>query len=168
MELTLAAQMDKMTMLYNHETTMQIIMDTLGKYPAKKHALFMFDVDNFKIINDTKGHQAGDEFLIKIAGIIKKSFRQNDVVGRIGGDEFLALMCDVSDIAIIKKKAEDILVKVYDLCKKCEYTRTSVSIGISIYPDNGTNLQELYHNADGAMYRAKNNGKNQFFIIENN
>lgn len=165
-EIHLSAKMDKMTMVYNRETTMQAITEILNKSSNNKHALFMIDVDNFKRINDTLGHQAGDEFLIKIASIIKSNFRQNDIVGRVGGDEFFALMQNVPNTKMIHKKADEVLKNVAELCKDYEDIQLSVSIGISIYPLNGTNMDELYMNADNAMYQAKKCGKNQFFVAK--
>lgn len=165
-EIHLSAKMDKMTMVYNRETTMQAITEILNKSSNNRHALFMIDVDNFKRINDTLGHQAGDEFLIKIASIIKSNFRQNDIVGRVGGDEFFALMQNVPNTKMIHKKADAVLKNVAELCKDYEDIQLSVSIGISIYPLNGTNMDELYMNADNAMYQAKKCGKNQFFVAK--
>lgn len=167
-EIHLSAKMDKMTMVYNRETTMQAITEILHNSSDRRHALFMIDVDNFKKLNDTLGHQAGDEFLIEIATIIKNNFRQNDIVGRVGGDEFFALMKNIPNNKMIHKKADEILKNVAELCKKYEDIRLSVSIGISIYPANGTSLDELYLCADNSMYQSKKCGKNQYTIAENN
>ena len=167
-EIHLSAKMDKMTMVYNRETTMQAITEILHNSSDRRHALFMIDVDNFKKLNDTLGHQAGDEFLIEIATIIKNNFRQNDVVGRVGGDEFFALMKNIPNNKMIHKKADEILKNVAELCKNYENISLSVSIGISIYPVNGTSLDELYLCADNSMYQSKKCGKNQYTIAENN
>lgn len=167
-EIHLSAKMDKMTMVYNRETTMQAITEILHNSSDRRHALFMIDVDNFKKLNDTLGHQAGDEFLIEIATIIKNNFRQNDIVGRVGGDEFFALMKNIPNNKMIHKKADEILKNVAELCKNYENISLSVSIGISIYPVNGTSLDELYLCADNSMYQSKKCGKNQYTIAENN
>lgn len=167
-EIQLSAKMDKMTMVYNRETTMQAITEILHNSSDRRHALFMIDVDNFKKLNDTLGHQAGDEFLIEIATIIKNNFRQNDIVGRVGGDEFFALMKNIPNNKMIHKKADEILKNVAELCKNYENISLSVSIGISIYPVNGTSLDELYLCADNSMYQSKKCGKNQYTIAENN
>ncbi|MBQ8596323.1 MAG: GGDEF domain-containing protein [Lachnospiraceae bacterium] len=161
-QLMFAAQMDQMTMLLNRETTMNRIEQVLKEEADKKHVLFMLDVDNFKRLNDTLGHQAGDNFLIAFAAGIKGSFRESDVVGRIGGDEFFALMRDFSEISRAAGKAEELLSAIQKVCAIYPEVQTSGSIGISVYPDNGRTLEDLYAQADAALYKAKRKGKNQF------
>ncbi len=163
-ELVAAAQMDRMTMVLNRETTMKYITKTLTEEANHIHVLFMFDVDNFKKLNDTFGHQTGDEFLIAFATELRKSFRESDIVGRIGGDEFFALMRNVSGIREVMKKAQDILVASQEVCANYPAIQLSCSIGISVYPKNGKTLEEIYAQADGALYQAKKKGKNQFVI----
>lgn len=163
-ELCMAAQMDKMTMLLNRETTMVYIRRVLSDEADSQHVLFMLDVDNFKHLNDTKGHQCGDEFLIALASEIKKKFRENDVVGRIGGDEFFALMRNVPNMLLVEKKAQELLETIQKLCAKYHDPCLSGSIGISVYPENGKNIDELYGQADSALYQAKRKGKNQYIF----
>lgn len=158
----IAANMDRMTMLLNRETTMQRIRNILRDEADKRHVLFMMDVDNFKILNDTLGHQAGDKFLIAFAAGIKGSFRESDVVGRVGGDEFFALMKDFSELSKVAGKAEELLSAIQKVCSVYPEVQISGSIGISVYPDNGRTLEDLYAQADAALYRAKRKGKNQF------
>ncbi len=163
-KLVTAAQMDKMTMVYNRETTMDTIRKILSEESDKSHVLFMIDVDNFKNLNDTRGHQAGDEFLIDLAAEIKSSFRETDVVGRIGGDEFFALMRNVPGDSVILRKAQELLDTIQEVCEDYEGLNLSSSIGISMYPQDGTTLDELYAQADGALYEAKRKGKNRFMF----
>lgn len=163
-KLVTAAKMDKMTMVYNRETTMDTIRKILREEPDKSHVLFMIDVDNFKNLNDTRGHQAGDEFLIDLAAEIKGSFRETDVVGRIGGDEFFALMRNVPGDSITLRKAQELLDTIQEVCEDYEGLNLSSSIGISMYPQDGTTLDELYAQADGALYEAKRKGKNRFMF----
>ncbi len=162
--ILLAAKMDMMTMVYNRDTTMNCIREILSEQSDSTHVLMMLDVDNFKDLNDTYGHQVGDEFLIKLAGKLKEYFRDTDVVGRIGGDEFFTLMKNVHDLSIVPKKAEQILDTIVDLCKIYDGINLSGSIGISVYPDNGCTLEQLYAMADEALYHAKNHGKNQYIF----
>lgn len=161
-----AAHKDTMTMLLNRQTTMESIRRILTEEPEYHHVLFMIDVDNFKNLNDTLGHQAGDEFLISLAGEIQKSFRDSDVVGRIGGDEFFALMRNVRGDSVALKKAGELLDNIQKLCEKYSTLRLSSSIGISLYPQDGKTLEELYAQADGALYEAKRKGKNQFVFAK--
>lgn len=165
-KLVTAAKMDKMTMLYNRETTMDSINKILCEEPEHNHVLFMIDVDNFKNLNDTKGHQAGDEFLIDLASVIKSSFRETDIVGRIGGDEFFALMRNVPGDSITLRKAQELLNTIQEVCEDYTDLNLSSSIGISMYPQDGTTLEELYAQADGALYEAKRKGKNRFMFAK--
>ncbi len=161
-----AAQHDQMTQLYNRETTMRYIQQTLTKCPEHMHALFMLDVDNFKSLNDTLGHQTGDEFLTELAQELKTTFRKSDVVGRIGGDEFFAFMDSIHDKDIVERKAEEMICNVRKVCAKYPVVDLSASIGISMYPKHGMTVDELYAKADEALYQAKHRGKNQILIEE--
>ena len=161
-KLLKAAQMDKMTMVLNRETAMDYIRTTLSIKEDYRHALFMIDVDNFKNLNDTMGHQKGDEFLIAMAAEIKDNFGDDDVVGRIGGDEFFVLMKNITDMDEAKRKAQDLLINIRKVCETYESAALSVSIGVGLYPENGKFLEELYAKADEALYEAKHKGKNQF------
>ncbi len=156
------AQLDKMTMLFNRETTMEKIRHILQTDIEEQHALFIIDVDNFKSLNDTLGHQAGDDFLIALAEILKDGFRESDIVGRIGGDEFFAFMKNVSDFKATTHKAQEMLDEIARLCTNYPINQLSGSIGIGMYPENGKTLEELYANADSALYQAKRAGKNQY------
>jgi len=161
-----AATMDKMTMLFNRETTMGGIRQILVDEADKWHVLFMVDVDNFKALNDTMGHQAGDDFLIEMASRMKKCFREDDIVGRVGGDEFFVFMRNSPDMISVVKKAEDLLCAIQEVCAGYESIGLSASIGVSVYPNQGTTLEELYAKADDALYRAKRKGKNRYIFAE--
>lgn len=160
-QLIRSAKMDAMTMLLNRETTMEMIQKTLKEQPDKMHALFMIDADNFKALNDTYGHQVGDEFLVRFAKEIKNCFDDGDIAGRIGGDEFFALMADVPDVESVQARAEELLNNVRKVCEKYSDIRLSASIGVGLYPTNGRSIGQLYAFADKAMYQAKRKGKNQ-------
>lgn len=160
-----AAKMDSMTMLLNHETTMEHITQILRDEDDRQHAIFMLDIDNFKELNDTMGHQAGDEFLIEIAKELKNHFRESDVVGRIGGDEFFALMRNVTEHDQIERNAKDLIDIIQCITKKYPQAKLGGSIGISIYPKDGKTLDDLYAKADTAMYKAKRNGKNKYLFV---
>lgn len=160
--LVVSARMDKMTMLLNRETTMERIQQVLANESEHRHVLFMIDVDNFKNLNDTLGHQKGDEFLVALATELRKSFRECDIVGRVGGDEFFALMRNVSGVPETVNKAEELLTAIQKVCSDYPSISLSGSIGIGLYPENGKSLGELYAQADSALYQAKRKGKNQF------
>lgn len=160
-----AAKMDKMTNLYNRETTMNFIELTLLENAQDMHVLFMIDVDNFKSLNDTMGHKVGDEFLIALAYQLKHNFRDSDIVGRIGGDEFFALMKNVSSKKVVENKVKDLLDAINMICSKYPSVNLSASIGIAIYPNNAKTLDELYAKADEALYEAKKRGKGQAVFV---
>lgn len=157
-----AVTLDQMTKVLNRETAMGYIKQILDYESDKLHVLYMLDIDNFKGINDTFGHQAGDRFLIRLAGELKKAFREDDVVGRIGGDEFFIFLKNVVEIGMIAKKARDILDIVSRAGEGYSQTELSGSIGIALYPGDGRTVEELYAKADEALYVAKGGGKDQF------
>ena len=118
------------------------------------------DLDRFKLINDTLGHSAGDELLKEVAERLKKCVRLSDIVGRLGGDEFIALLPDIEqfeDVIIICKR----IYSIFEIPVKLGDHEVSVmtSIGISIYPTDGDDGDTLLRKADVAMYRAKSDGK---------
>lgn len=147
------SSLDSMTGALNHEATdlkiRQILEQTLAG------CLFLLDVDNFKSINDRYGHAAGDEVLQRLVQEIKGVFRKDDIVGRIGGDEFLIYMDNVSAPSIAAKRAEELLAQL----EKWDQPVLTVSIGIAMYPASGKSYMELYNAADTAMYQAKHKGK---------
>lgn len=157
-----AARMDRMTKVLNRETTMDDIRKVLTEEAGCRHALFMMDVDNFKALNDTLGHLAGDEFLISFASELKENFRETDILGRIGGDEFFALLRNVKGVPEIAEKAQEVMTAIQVVCAKYSSEKLSCSIGISMYPENGKTIEELYAHADEALYQAKRKGKNRF------
>ncbi len=162
-ELIQAAQTDEMTGLLNRAASWKQIQKYLATEGADGcHALFMIDLDDFKLVNDTYGHRAGDMLLTKMASAIKSCFRENDIVGRIGGDEFFVLAKNMFDQDSIRDRAEYLL----SVSRAVYATHTtaigSVSIGISCYPTDGYLLDALYEKADEALYKAKGIGKNRF------
>jgi len=138
----------------------------VAKRENKKVALLFIDLDNFKKINDTLGHNSGDKVLISISNRIKENIRMNDTLSRIGGDEFTIIMENVSDLADIKVMTSKILLELKKPITIEGHTfYISCSIGVSLYPDHGLTKGELVKYADVAMYTAKNEGKNncQFY-----
>jgi diguanylate cyclase (GGDEF)-like protein len=130
---------------------------------GKRVAVLFVDLDRFKVVNDTLGHEAGDSLLCDLATRLRESLRAGDTLGRQGGDEFVILLEDVADpkyVADVSQKILDTVSRPLSL-KGQEYAVTA-SIGVSIYPDDGRDAQELLKNADIAMYRAKELGRNGF------
>lgn len=128
-----------------------------------KVAVLFLDIDHFKLVNDSRGHQVGDVVLSQIARRLRDCVRGQDSVVRHGGDEFIVMLTGIHDAAAVGKVAEHILGSVSRPCKvRDEEIRSTVSIGISIYPDDASNLERLVRNADTAMYRAKARGTGKY------
>lgn len=162
------AERDTLTKLYNKGTTESIIEKHLSRCPENSLcALLIIDIDDFKNVNDTRGHLFGDAFLMEIAGKIQTLFRSGDVVGRIGGDEFIAFIRDIPDIQVATQKAQQVIENFHSLDVFNEDdAETSCSIGIACYPDHARDFHELYKRADYALYQAKRQGKNQYVIFD--
>ncbi len=129
----------------------------------RQFALLFLDLDRFKNINDSLGHDAGDELLQEIARRLTVSIRESDIVARLGGDEFVVLLPEIVDPPQVAPVAEKILAacaKPFTLVRQ-EF-RVTVSIGITFFPQDGDDEQTLMKNADMAMYHAKEQGKNNF------
>jgi len=130
-------------------------------------ALMFLDMDGFKTINDTYGHDAGDKLLQAFAARIGGCIRQSDTMARIGGDEFVILLPDINnkeDVLQVGRKIRDCCKKPYEIDKQT--FSVTVSIGISLYPEDGKEIDTLLKKADSAMYTVKASGKNDlaFFL----
>ncbi len=127
--------------------------------------LFMIDLDDFKIVNDTLGHHIGDLLLRSIAEILQNTMRQNDSIFRIGGDEFTILLESPSMSEAVGKVAQKIIKAVAaPIVLEGHTVQVGVSIGISCYPKHAHDVRTLMNSADIAMYEAKNNGKNSYKV----
>lgn len=168
-DLRRRAERDALTGLYNREETERQIHRHLACEPDESCALFMIDTDNFKLVNDSQGHLFGDAVLSELAAIMKKLTRQTDVVGRIGGDEFMVFLKDIPSVRAAAKKAEELLELFRHLFNdEKQLLEITCSIGVAVYPRDGKDFQSLYHSADQALYQAKNQGKNQYVIFDPN
>ncbi len=126
-------------------------------------AVMFIDLDHFKNVNDTLGHSAGDEVLVAVADRLKACLREEDTVARVGGDEFLLLLTGIareSDVAGMSRKILKVLADPFALKKRELFL--SASIGVGLYPNDGTDAETLVANVDTAMYRAKEAGRNNF------
>jgi len=166
-KLLYQAQTDVLTGLYNKATTQLMISDYL-KYSSlqnKNQALFIIDIDGFKEINDYFGHLFGDAVLADLARCIKKSFRKSDIVGRIGGDEFIVLFKNITGKGPIQKKAAELVRLLQRKYTSNHITfKLSASIGIALSPLHGNNFNDLFRKADIALYHVKENGKDNFYF----
>ena len=166
-QLIYLAERDALTGLYNrhrfNEELARMIAD------AQRHdsrvALLFFDLDDFKYINDTFGHRAGDAMLIRVAGEVAGQVRRNEIFARLGGDEFAILVPEISD-DMLRVLAERITQAIAQVRFQFEgqSLRLTSSLGIAVFPDHADNAEDLISRADTAMYQAKESGKNAWRI----
>jgi diguanylate cyclase (GGDEF)-like protein len=164
---------DLLTRLPNRQLFHERLRQALAE--ARRHgtqvAVFFLDLDRFKLTNDTFGHATGDRLLQAVADRLSACVRQTDVVARLGGDEFTLILTDITrgdQVTRIAAKILETMGRAFTL-NGLEFFITT-SIGISLYPDDGADVDALLRNADTAMYRAKARGKNnfQFYVPEMN
>ena len=123
--------------------------------------LFRSDLDNFKVVNDTLGHLAGDSVLIRLARELRQTFRREDIIGRVGGDEFHVFMHDAT-LEIAQKKAKSLCAVMHALFPEGSLSAAlSLSVGIAA-AEGPVAYEELFRQADTALYQAKANGKNRY------
>jgi diguanylate cyclase (GGDEF)-like protein len=159
------ANYDSLTRLPNRANFVEHLSEAITRDRRNQGltALLFIDLDRFKTINDTLGHDYGDELIKQVANRIRKATRETDVVSRLGGDEFTVLLTNVTDAihaSIIARNILGQLSRPYMLDKHEVFT--SASIGITISPDDGSDSNTLLKNADMAMYEAKEQGRNTF------
>ena len=163
-ELKQMAFHDDLTDLPNRKALDRHIEKALARSKRHHHnfTLMFIDLDDFKIVNDTLGHDAGDMLLKDVVTRLEACIREEDLVARIGGDEFIVVFEETN-----KEEIEEIAKRILENISKPYFineneAKISLSIGVSMYPDDGETKQTLIENADKAMYFAKNNGKNNF------
>ena len=166
MELLLRAEKDALTGIYNQGATEQLIHNAIEDGNENSlSAMMIIDLDNFKEANDLLGHANGDQLLEKTAGILKEMFKGGDVIGRIGGDEFLVYMRNLESISDADEMAGNIVKQVrYDLDFEGQPIHVTCSVGVAVYPYHGKNYEELFEKADRAVYTVKANGKDGYRV----
>lgn len=166
MELLLRAEKDALTGIYNQGATEQLIHNAIADSNENAlSALMIIDLDNFKEANDLLGHANGDQLLEKTAEILKEMFKGGDVIGRIGGDEFMVYMRNLSTISDADEMAGNIVKQVrYDLDFEGQPIRVTCSVGVAVYPYHGKTYEELFEKADRAVYTVKANGKDGYRV----
>lgn len=157
------AQHDALTGLANRSLLRQQIdhVITHARACGQQAALAFIDLDGFKAINDSLGHEAGDLLLCEVAARLAYRVRAGDTVARLGGDEFVVLLADLGhgqDMAAVVHKLQMAVAETMTICHQS--VRVTASVGLSLYPDHGETAEALMRAADSAMYRVKATGKN--------
>ncbi|CAH0991308.1 hypothetical protein SIN8267_01411 [Sinobacterium norvegicum] len=161
------AHFDALTGLPNRELLRIRIVEAMekSKLTNSKMALVFMDLNKFKPINDVYGHVVGDKVLHAIAQRLNSSIRGSDTIARVGGDEFVAILNSINttrDITTVVEKLRNVFLQ--PLAIDGRRHQLAISIGVSIYPDDASDIESLMHIADMAMYQAKQSGENQYLI----
>ena len=158
---------DELTCLANKAALTQMINDFFKNNPNGKGLLFVLDVDYFKSINDSYGHDVGDETLRELGRYLGEKFTNNEIVGRFGGDEFIIFFKDVDDVELADKLAHEVIDETNDLIKlPTDEVKFGVSIGAAIYQGKETNYSELFKKADIALYKTKASRKIHYAMYQ--
>lgn len=162
------AERDALTKLLNKSAARKQTEDYLAGFSQNTRcALFIIDMDNFKQINDRFGHLFGDAVLTQIAREIRRLFRAQDIVARIGGDEFLVVMRGIADRKIAEDRCRQLVEAFGNVFRgHLRGNRLSCSVGVALFPDHGTSYSELFQRADQALYMAKDKGKNGYAVYD--
>lgn len=159
------AMRDPLTGAYNKEYTKTLINKYISENPENAGMLLLVDIDHFKSINDTYGHLTGDGIIIEVVKQVTRAFRAGDIVGRIGGDEFVVFVCNVNNPEDQIKQAK----KLHEVLRQPavidgQTIEKSASIGVALYPNHGSSYEELVELADKALYEVKGSGRDSFII----
>lgn len=161
-EIKITSSRDVLTGLWTRKYA-EAEIGTFIENGGEKGALLMMDLDNFKIINDVYGHQAGDDVLRIFANTIADEFNTNSICSRLGGDEFMVFIKDETDRKTLSEGAIRVIETTEKRIRELGYeSNTSVSVGVSLYPSDAKDYASLYSNSDKALYYVKNNGKSSY------
>jgi len=158
------ASKDDLTGLLNRRNFIAQVNSLLELYPDKKHAFLIVDIDCFKQVNDTMGHPLGDSLLIEMAGDLRSLQREDDLICRLGGDEFMLCLKNIPSVDVAIKRADAIISRFRK--KITDDLFSSASVGIALYPKDGSSFEEIYKKADFALYEAKKSGRDSSYVYK--
>ena len=165
-ELDRASKTDSLTGAYNKMATKEVIDEYIQKHKDGMHMLLMVDVDDFKKVNDNYGHQNGDEVLMYAIRNLRENYKDGEIIGRVGGDEFVVFIGEVTNRELLLEKAQmlrDLLHRPYR--KEDLEIPVSASVGVSMYPQDGKCYEELMYCADSALYEVKSSHHKGNFAV---
>ncbi len=169
-ELKALAYYDLLTKLPNRSATEKRLAEALARAQREtiKVAVLLIDIDHFKNVNDIYGHPSGDRLLVEVANKLRRRVRRSDVLGRIGGDEFMLIVENVDDSDSLERLAKALVDSCADpiALENNIVISAQISVGISVYPDHGGDAVHLFRNADTALYKAKSRGRRTFQMYE--
>ncbi|MEE9574770.1 MAG: EAL domain-containing protein [Gammaproteobacteria bacterium] len=168
-QLIYQARHDDLTGLPNRFLFKERLLQEIAFAQRQKYslALFFIDLDRFKTVNDSFGHSAGDELLVEAGQRLRHCVRKSDLVSRLGGDEFAVILTGIKGVGSVTSVAENIIQAFSEpFFIEQQPSQISASIGITIYPTDGNDSEDLLKKADTAMYRAKDEGRNRFVYFE--
>nr|MBP7545165.1 diguanylate cyclase [Acidovorax sp.] len=165
------AHFDPLTRLPNRALLPDRLAQAMARARSEQHGLAVcfLDLDGFKAVNDTHGHEAGDELLVIVAQRLLAHIRTGDTAARLGGDEFVVLLCDLRDLHECEQVAQRLLRAICEpMVVEGHTVQVGASMGIALYPQHGSQAEQLLRRADQAMYQAKQSGRNRciFHAIE--
>lgn len=163
------AHFDSLTSLPNRSLFFERLQHALNQSArnGSRMALLFLDVDRFKSINDTYGHDTGDQLLVQVSKQLKTCIRRSDTLSRLGGDEFTVILTNVNQPGLIERSARRLLASLAEpIYTDSNIFHISGSLGIAIYPEDGQDCHTLLKHADIAMYHAKDNGRNSFQFFD--
>lgn len=164
-ELIRTAELDGLTGAYNKRATEAYINKILTQMPDEKGTFVILDVDKFKDVNDRYGHAAGDTVLHELAKTFFRHFRKDDIIGRIGGDEFVIYMRNTESKEIASARVKNLIENVRSLpFEEMNGNHVTISVGIAFVPEAGNCYMDLYKNADTALYETKQNGRDGYHV----
>lgn len=163
-----AAKRDPLLDTYNRKYFFDVIASRIKENPNKPFAIVMVDLDNFKSVNDTLGHQFGDHTLISVAMLLENNLRKDEILARYGGEEIVMYLDDYDNPKEIVERVDYIRAKVQDkkIIYKGKEKNITASFGISFYPEDEYSVEKILDIADKMLYRAKNQGKNKVVVSE--
>lgn len=166
LELMDELQYDSLTKVYNKKAITEYAINTLKENKRNRTIIVILDVDHFKSVNDTYGHMYGDKILARVGQRLKEVVGEDGVVGRIGGDEFMIVLNGINDDQMLRGVLRAMRTQIkWEFSEEFTDFMITCSIGASIYPNNGTDFEELFKKADHCLYIAKEKGRDRYVFF---